>query len=52
MPIDVNQGFGDSKEKLKSFKSFNSAKGAINSAKDKANNIYQDNLKKTQTSLD
>lgn len=51
MPIDVNQGFGDSKEKLKSFKSFNAAKGAINSAKDKANNIYQDNLKKTQTSL-
>jgi len=51
MPIDVNQGFNDSKEKLKSFKSFNAAKGSINNAKDKANDLYQQNLQKTQTAL-
>ncbi len=51
MPIDVNQGFNDSKEKLKSFKSFNAAKSSINNAKDKANDLYQQNLQKTQTAL-
>jgi hypothetical protein len=51
MPIDVNQGFNDSKEKLKSFKSFNAAKDSINNAKDKANDLYQQNLQKTQTAL-